>query len=338
MIVRATGDGITTVGFIIRDSTNTIVQTRLACSCRRRSTRTSQANVPLNLSRRRCRARNSASRRSPSTRPDASATRFPRRARLREGHVNLRRCVDSTLVVYGRTYALPQQGTDRRHRRRRRARQRLPVEHRISTCSTSGRALRPAKGFAPNGDRRRLAAVGHVHLEQPGHAARRELRRYEHQPRVHRVDERGEPARGSAASHPDAQYVRLHVTVQRDENTGKIRLTGARVRSATRIAHSTSRSRRAAASSTRRVRRRLRRPARIRWLDPSLAGSGSATDLAVRHHPNKSRSRRTRCSTWTRSAIGATLPASTALGHALHLGSSVRPEDGYHRRLRPGFR
>jgi hypothetical protein len=105
--VRATGEGITTLGLIIRDSTNTIVQTdslRLAPPFNANV----QANVPLNV--------------APSLQgKKLGITAFavdqagrvgyavPATKGSAEGNVNFA-LIDSTLLVYGRTYSLPHDG------------------------------------------------------------------------------------------------------------------------------------------------------------------------------------------------------------------------------------
>jgi hypothetical protein len=108
VIVRATGEGITTLGLIIRDSTNAILQTdtlRLSAPFNANV----QASVPLSL--------------APSAqgkRLGITAFAIDQAGRVgyavaattgaAQGDVNLA-LVDSTLLVYGRTYALPHDGT-----------------------------------------------------------------------------------------------------------------------------------------------------------------------------------------------------------------------------------
>ena len=59
---------------------------------------------------------------------------------------------------------------------------------RTSTTTSSRSGRTPPRRFDPNGIRGRLVALGPVRLrDQSRHAARRELGRHEHQPRVHRL-------------------------------------------------------------------------------------------------------------------------------------------------------
>ena len=130
--------------------------------------------------------------------------------RARRPRANLANAlVDSTLLVYGRTYPLPQQGVIGD----------ITVDAARGNVFVSNTNVQPARRLAELSTARasrptpiagRLVAVGYVHVEQPGHAARRQLGRYEHQPRLHRHDGRRWHARGSRAPHPDAQHLRLH--------------------------------------------------------------------------------------------------------------------------------
>ena len=123
----------------------------------RRSTRTSRPRS-RSACRRRCRARSSASPRSPSTRRAASATPC-RPAAARRKATSTTRCVDSTLsstAARTRCRSRARSATSPSTRRAATCSSRTPR----STCSTSGRARPPAKGFAPTRHRGRLAAVG----------------------------------------------------------------------------------------------------------------------------------------------------------------------------------
>jgi hypothetical protein len=106
--VRATGEGITTIGLIIRDSTNAIIQTDTVHLPAPYNANV-QANVALGL--------------PPSQQgKKLGVTAFaidqagrvgyaiPATQGTSQGNINAA-LVDSTIVVYGRTYALPHQGT-----------------------------------------------------------------------------------------------------------------------------------------------------------------------------------------------------------------------------------
>ena len=96
--------------------------------------------------------------------------------------------IDTALVVYGRTYTLPVN--------RNGAIADLVVDADARECLPLQHQLRPSRGLA-EGDaglrrdryRRRLAAVGDdqvPHRRRGRHAVRRELRRHEPEPRLHR--------------------------------------------------------------------------------------------------------------------------------------------------------
>jgi hypothetical protein len=106
--VRATGDGITTVGLIIRDTTGAIVQTNTVPLPAPYNANV-QANVALNLvpslQGKRLGITAFAVDQAAKTGYAVSATQVGT-----EDNVALAR-VDSTLVVYGQTFALPHNGT-----------------------------------------------------------------------------------------------------------------------------------------------------------------------------------------------------------------------------------
>ena len=190
VIVPRDGEAHHAVGLIIRDSAApSSSATRLRC--RRRSTRTSRRAFALNLRAVAAGQEARHHRVRASTRRAASATRCPSTAGSAEGerHAAL---IDSTLVVYGRTYPLPQQGPIGD----------IAVDAARGNVFLSNTAFNLLDVWQTRAPRRasrrrhpgRLAAVGPLHLEQSRHAARRELRRYEHQSRVHRIDERGDAA------------------------------------------------------------------------------------------------------------------------------------------------
>ena len=192
--------------------------------------------------------------------------------------------IDSTHVVYGRTYALPQQGVigdiavDA-------ARGNVFLSNTAFNLLDVWQSSATAKGFAPNSDPGWLIALGHVHLEQSRHAARRQLGRYEHQPRLHRHRRTPRSIREDLANRILTRntYV-FTVTVQQDENTGKIRLTGAGPFSYS------DRPQYLVQSKGGRIfylhasdGDRARRQHSLARSEP--AGSRSTPDLAVRHHP-----------------------------------------------------
>ena len=259
---------------------------------------------------------------------ERDVARRPRNARR-----STRRC-----VVYGRTYALPQQGTIGD----------------IAVDAARGNVFLSNTDFnllevwqqlvGEQGLRADSVAVGSLPWgmfmsNNPGHAARRELRRYEHQPRVHRLDDASALHEDLAPPHPDAQHLhrtRSRCSATRTPARSASRLTG---RSATRIARSTSRSRRAAASSTRRVPRRRRRRARIRWLDPSLP---VPDPRQIWQYGTFAQARRSRSyALFNVDSIARRRDAADVdgVGHALHLGPPVRPEArAVDRRHRTRFR
>lgn len=223
VVVRATGEGITTVGLIIRDSTNSIIQ-RDTLKLAPPFNANVQATVPLNL--------------TPSLQgvrlgitafaiDQAGRTGYavPANRNSSESDVNAA-LLDSTIVVYGRTYALPEQGTiadiavDATRGNvflSNTAYNLLDVWH----SSTSG------KGFAQNGiavgslpwglavsnnpDTLLVANSGGTNISRVfiGSTNAANL----HEDLANRILTRN-------------SYV-YKVTVQRDENTGKIRLTAA---------------------------------------------------------------------------------------------------------------
>ncbi len=106
--VRATGNGITQLGLIIRDTTGVIVQTD-TLGLRRRTTPTYRptfaSNLQPSLQGKRLGVTAFAIDQTGKTGYAVSST-----TTLPQGNLTLAR-VDSTLVVYGQTFALPRQGT-----------------------------------------------------------------------------------------------------------------------------------------------------------------------------------------------------------------------------------
>jgi hypothetical protein len=108
VIVRATGEGITTLGVIIRDSNNVIVQTD-SLQLPAPYNANVQASIPLNL------APGLQGKKLGITgfaidQAGRVGYAVPSTKGSSEGNLNFA-LVDSTLVVYGHTYALPHNGT-----------------------------------------------------------------------------------------------------------------------------------------------------------------------------------------------------------------------------------
>ena len=287
------------------------LQTRLAAAVAAVQ-RERQGDVRAQPAAARCRASASASRRSPSTRRAASDTRCPVSRASAEGDTQrnaLTRLDARRLRPHVRAAAA---GHDRRHRRRRGARQRLPVQHQLQPARRLAELDRPARASRRRSDRRRLAAVGH------GRSRTIRIRCSSRTPAVRTSAasssvRRRRPSMHEdlAAPHPHAQHVRLHRHGHSATRTPARFGSPRSDRSATPIVRSTSRSQRAAASSTRRVRRRRRPPERF-------AGSIRRCRFRIRvrsgstaRSSRKPRSRRTRCSTSTRSRSVQALPIDT---------------------------
>jgi hypothetical protein len=263
--VHATGEGITTLGLIVRDSSNTVVQTdtlKLSAPFNANV----QANVPLNL--------------APSLQgKKLGVTAFavdqagrvgyavPATKGAAEGNLNLA-LIDSTLVVYGRTYRMPHDGTigdvvvDA-------ARGNVFLSNTEFNLLELWQNSTSTKGFAPNGiavgslpwgmfisnnpDTLLVANSGGTNISRVyiGSTIAQNL----HEDLAHRILTR-------------STYT-FSVTIQRDENTGKIRLTAQGPFSYSdrpryiaqstggRIFYSTRPTQTAPAGT-------------IRWLDPSL--------------------------------------------------------------------
>jgi hypothetical protein len=203
VIVHATGEGIVAVGLIIRDSTNTIVQRdSIALSSPYNANVT--AGVQLNL--------------APSLQgKKLGITAFavdqagrigyavPTTKGSAEGNINFA-LVDSTLLVYGRTYPLPHDGPIGDVASMRARGNVFLVEHQLQLAR--GLANSAPRGCAER-NRGRIACLGHVHLEESRYAPRGKLRRNEHQPGVS-ARRSSVAARRSAAPHSDAEHVQLH--------------------------------------------------------------------------------------------------------------------------------
>jgi hypothetical protein len=106
--VRATGEGITTIGLIIRDSTNAIIQSDTVLLPAPYNANV-QSNIALNLPP----AQQGKKLGITAFAVDQSGRvgyAVPATQGTPQGNINAA-LVDSTLVVYGRTYTLPHQGT-----------------------------------------------------------------------------------------------------------------------------------------------------------------------------------------------------------------------------------